>query len=44
MWTTENRARYNRDQLRYPSEVTEQEWGQLAALIPRRDGAAASGR
>ena len=40
MWTTENRARYNRDQLRYPSDVTEEEWGQLAALIPpaRRGG------
>ena len=40
MWTTENRARYNRDQLRYPSDMTEEEWGQLAALIPpaRRGG------
>jgi len=34
MWTTENRARYNRDKLRYPSDATEEEWGQLAALIP----------
>jgi transposase len=40
MWTKENRARYNRDPLRYPSDVTEEEWGQLAALIPpaRRGG------
>ena len=40
MWTKENRARYNRDQLRYPSDVTEEEWGQLVALIPpaRRGG------
>ena len=40
MWTRANRARYNRDQLRYPSDVTEEEWGQLAALIPpaRRGG------
>ena len=40
MWTKENRARYNRDQLRYPSDVTEEEWGQLATLIPpaRRGG------
>jgi transposase len=40
MWTIKNRARYNRDQLRYPSEVTEEEWQQLAALIPsaRRGG------
>ena len=34
MWTKANRARYNRDQLRYPGDVTEEEWGQLAALIP----------
>ena len=34
MWTIENRARYKRDQLRYPSDVTEEEWGDLAALIP----------
>jgi transposase len=40
MWTIKNRARYNRDQLRYPSDVTEEEWQQLAALIPsaRRGG------
>ena len=40
MWTKENRARYNRDHLRYPSDVTEEEWGQIAALIPpaRRGG------
>ena len=43
MWTIKNRARYNRDQLRYPSDVTEEEWQQLAALIPsaRRGGAQA---
>jgi transposase len=40
MWTTENRARYNRDQLRYPSDVTEEEWAVIAPLIPpaRRGG------
>jgi transposase len=40
MWTKETRVRYKRDQLRYPSDVTEEEWGQLAALIPpaRRGG------
>jgi transposase len=40
MWTTGNRARYNRDTLRYPSDLTEEEWGQLAARIPpaRRGG------
>lgn len=40
MWTKENRVRYNRDQLRYPSDVTEGEWGPIASLIPpaRRGG------
>jgi len=40
MWTKETRARYNRDQWRYPSDVTEEEWGQLADLSPpaRRGG------
>lgn len=40
MWTTKNRARYNRDHLRYPSDVTEEEWAVLAPLIPpaRRGG------
>ena len=26
MWTTENRPRYNRDWLRYPSDLTDEEW------------------
>ncbi len=34
MWTDENRARYNRDHLRYPSDVTDAEWAQIAPLIP----------
>ena len=40
MWTTANRARYNRDQLRYPSDVTDAEWAGIAPLIPpaRRGG------
>jgi hypothetical protein len=25
MWTTENRPRYNRDKLRYPSDLTNEE-------------------
>ena len=33
MWTTENRPRYNRDKLRYPSDLTDEEWG-LEHLIP----------
>lgn len=40
MWTTENRARYDRDTLRYPSDVTAEEWAEIAPLIPpaRRGG------
>lgn len=40
MWTSENRPRYNRDPLRYPSDVTEEEWSYIAPLIPpaRRSG------
>lgn len=40
MWRVENRKRYNRDQLRYPSDVTEEEWAEVASLIPpaRRGG------
>ena len=40
MWTIENRARYNRDHLRYPSDTTDEEWTEIAPLIPpaRRGG------
>ena len=34
MWTTENRPRYNRDRLRYPSDLTDAEWSYVAPLIP----------
>jgi transposase len=34
MWTTENRPRYNRDQLRYPSDLTDDEWALVKPLIP----------
>ena len=34
MWTEENRQRYNRDKLRYPSDLTEDEWSVLEPLIP----------
>ena len=30
MWTIKNRARYNRDHLRSPSDVTEEEWAVIA--------------
>ena len=34
MWTTENRPRYNRDRLRYPSDLTDEEWALVELLIP----------
>ena len=34
MWTTENRGRYDRDKLRYPSDLTDEEWTHIEALIP----------
>ncbi len=34
MWTAENRPRYNRDKLRYPSDLTGQEWAYIEPLIP----------
>ena len=34
MWTTENRPRYNRDKLRYPSDLTDEEWALIEPLIP----------
>ncbi len=39
MWTAENRGRYNRDHPRYPSDLTDAEWIEIAPLIaPRRSG------
>ena len=34
MWTEENRARYDRSKLRYPSDLTDEEWSLIAPLIP----------
>jgi transposase len=34
MWTTESRPRYNRDRLRYPSDLTDEEWILVEPLIP----------
>jgi transposase len=34
MWSTENRGRYDRSQLRYPSDVTDAEWALIEPLIP----------
>jgi transposase len=34
MWTNENRGRYDRSKLRYPSDLTDDEWAYIAPLIP----------
>jgi transposase len=34
MWTQKNRPRYDRDHLRYPSDLTDEEWAIVAPLIP----------
>jgi transposase len=34
MWTPENRGRYDRSKLRYPSDLTDAEWGLVLPLIP----------
>ena len=34
MWTPENRGLYDRGKLRYPSDVTDEEWAHIAPLIP----------
>ena len=34
MWTNKNRACYDRSKLRYPSDLTDEEWGLVEPLIP----------
>ena len=34
MWTNENRGRYDRSRLRYPSDLTDDEWALVEPLIP----------
>lgn len=34
MWTKENRARYDRSRLRYPSDLTDEEWALIEPHIP----------
>jgi transposase len=34
MWTAHNRRRHDRSQLRYPSDLTDEEWMHVAPLIP----------
>ena len=40
MWTNANRGRYDRSRLRYPSDLTDDEWALVGPLIPpgRRGG------
>jgi hypothetical protein len=30
MWTAQNRKRYDRSRLRYPSDLTDEEWAHVA--------------
>jgi hypothetical protein len=34
MWTLENRPRYDRSKLRYPSDLTDEEWALQSAIRP----------
>jgi transposase len=34
MWTSKNRGRYDRSKLRYPSDLTNEEWDLVEPLIP----------
>ena len=34
MWTSENRGRYDCSKLRYPSDLTDDEWALIKPLIP----------
>ena len=34
MWTPENRPNYDRRKLRYPSDLTDEEWALIGPLIP----------
>jgi len=34
MWTAKNRGRYDRSKLRYPSDLTDEEWALVEPLIP----------
>ena len=42
MWTADNRPRYNRDKLRYPSDLTDAEWAHIEPLIPHGQASAAA--
>jgi transposase len=34
MWTQDNRSRYDRSHLRYPSDLSDEEWAEIAPEIP----------
>jgi transposase len=34
MWTAKNRGRYDRSKLRYPSDLTDDEWALVVPLFP----------
>jgi hypothetical protein len=36
VWTHENRGRYDRSKLRYPSDLTDEEWALSRTPIPLR--------
>jgi transposase len=38
MWTAKNRGRYDRSKLRYPSDLTDDEWAHVEPLIPPAKG------
>ena len=42
MWTAKNRGRYDRSALRYPSDLTDDEWALVEPLIPPAGAAATS--
>jgi hypothetical protein len=42
MWTSKNRARHGK--LRYPSNVTDEEWESIVPLIPPGKSGGANGR
>ena len=44
MWTSKNRARYDRSKLRYPSDFTDEEWELIVMLIPPGKSGGANGR
>jgi transposase len=38
MWTSENRPKYDRSKLRYPSDLTDEEWLIIGPLVPDAKG------